>query len=153
MKKQMIAAMVLAGVLMTGMIPAYGFWGGTPEKFVPREGAIRIPTDGITGQARFFTVTAAGGTAVTLFAVKGRDGVIRTALNACDVCFEAGKGYTQKGDSMVCLNCGRSFPIERIGTVSGGCNPVPLGNRIEKGEVVIQMKDVDGMTRYFKNVQ
>ena len=155
MTKKIILGIVVAGLLFQGMMPVTveAFWGSSPEKLAPREGAFRIPVDTISGQARFFEVAAADGTPVTFFIVKSRDGVIRTALNACDVCYEAGKGYAQNGEYMTCLNCGRRFPLERINVVSGGCNPVPLINRIEKGEVIIFMKDINDTTRYFKNVK
>ncbi|MCX5852021.1 MAG: DUF2318 domain-containing protein [Deltaproteobacteria bacterium] len=155
MTKKLIVGIIMAGLLFQGMIPATAeaLWGSSPEKLVPKEGALRIPVDTISGQARFFEVAAADGTTVTFFVVKSRDGVIRTALNACDVCYEAGKGYAQQGEYMVCLNCGRRFLLERVNAVSGGCNPVSLGNRIEKGEVVIFMKDINDTTRYFKNVK
>jgi nitrite reductase/ring-hydroxylating ferredoxin subunit len=61
-----------------------------------------------------------------VLAVKAKDGTIRTALNTCQVCYASGKGYyVQKGETIVCQNCGNVFRIDQIENIKGGCNPVP----------------------------
>ena len=75
------------------------------------------------GDARFYSYPAGNGVTIKYFILKSSDGVIRAAFDACDVCFQAGRGYEQKGDFMVCKNCGRRFASVRINVVEGGCNP------------------------------
>ena len=78
-----------------------------------------------------------------------RDGVIRAAFDACDVCWPENKGYSQKGDFMVCNNCGKKFSSVRINEVQGGCNPAPLNRKVENSSVVLQAADLLQGKRYF----
>ncbi|MDF1556485.1 MAG: Fe-S-containing protein, partial [Deferrisomatales bacterium] len=62
----------------------------------------------------------------------------------------AGKGYRQDGDEMVCQNCRMRFASVKVMEVKGGCNPSPLPNRVENGQVVIQVTDIEAGGMYFK---
>jgi len=86
---------------------------------------------------------------VFFFVVKSRDGIIRAAFDACDVCFAEKKGYSQKGDIMVCNNCGQEFPTDRINVEKGGCNPSPLDRNIVGDQLVLQVSDLYKGMRYF----
>jgi len=101
------------------------------------------------GKAHHFTYKTDDGVAIRYFIIKSSDGVIRAAFDACDVCWPENKGYTQKGDVMVCNNCGRRFPSARINEVHGGCNPAPLKRKVEQGNVIIQVADIFQGKRYF----
>jgi uncharacterized membrane protein len=101
------------------------------------------------GKAQFFTYKSQDGVAIRYFIIKSSDGVIRAAFDACDVCWPENKGYTQKGDYMVCNNCGRRFPSVRVNEVQGGCNPAPLTRKMENGNVVIQVADILKGRSYF----
>jgi uncharacterized membrane protein len=101
------------------------------------------------GDARFYSYPAGNGITVKYFILKSSDGLIRAAFDACDVCWREGKGYTQKGDSMVCNNCGRRFASVRVNEVQGGCNPAPLARAIRGEHVVLQVKDILEGGKYF----
>jgi len=101
------------------------------------------------GKARFFEYKTPDGIVIKYFILKSSDGVIRAAFDACDVCWEAGKGYVQKDEFMICKNCGRRFHSTKINEVSGGCNPHPLTRTIKDGKVVIDTQDVLAGKRYF----
>lgn len=101
------------------------------------------------GKARFYEYKAPDGIVVKYFILKSSDGVIRAAFDACDVCWEAGKGYQQKDDFMVCKNCGRRFHSAKINEVSGGCNPAPLIRKIQDGKVVIDTQNILAGKKYF----
>jgi uncharacterized membrane protein len=101
------------------------------------------------GEAQFYSYPAGNGVTIKYFVLKSSDGVIRAAFDACDVCFEAGKGYTQKGDFMVCNNCGRRFASVRVNEVQGGCNPGPLKREVRGDKVVLQVKDILEGNQYF----
>ncbi len=64
---------------------------------------------------------------IEFFVLKSKDGVVRAAFNACDVCFAAKKGYTQDGDEMICNNCGRRFPADQINVRPGRLQPLAVG--------------------------
>ncbi|MBU0673586.1 MAG: DUF2318 domain-containing protein [Proteobacteria bacterium] len=114
-------------------------------------GELSLPLASVSdGQAHFFKVKADDGTLVTFFVLKSRDGIVRAAVDACDVCYKAGKGYHQEGDFMVCDNCGQRFASSRINEVKGGCNPAPLSRTERDGKLVIQMKDINANSWYMK---
>lgn len=101
------------------------------------------------GKARFYEYKAPDGIVIKYFILKSSDGVIRAAFDACDVCWEAGKGYHQKDDFMICRNCGRRFHSTKINEVSGGCNPAPLVRKVQDGKVVIDTQNILTGKRYF----
>jgi uncharacterized membrane protein len=86
---------------------------------------------------------------VRYFVLKSSDGVLRAAFDACDVCWPENKGYFQRGDYMVCRNCGRKFASIKVNEVKGGCNPAPLERSVVGEKLVIQMKDIELGKRYF----
>ena len=101
------------------------------------------------GKAKYFTYKTPEGITIKYFIIKSPDGVVRAAFDACDVCWPEGKGYAQKGDFMVCRNCGKQFHTNRINEVYGGCNPAPLTRKLENGQVVIKPDDIVKGKRYF----
>lgn len=145
-----IAAMaVLALLLFSSLTKAHaGFFGG-PAEVKAKAGSVTIPVADVSdGKAHFYTIKA-GGKDVKFFVVKSKDGVIRTALDACDVCYHAKKGYTQQGDVMVCNNCGMKFATARVMDVKGGCNPSPLPRSVDGKNVVIKESDLAAGAKYF----
>jgi hypothetical protein len=100
------------------------------------------------GVAHFYAFMA-NGLPVEFFVIRTSDNVIRTAFDACDVCYRAKLGYRQDGESMVCNNCGNRFPVTRIDLVNGGCNPAPFAARIDGADLVIAAKDLAAGLSYF----
>jgi uncharacterized membrane protein len=145
MKKLLPLSMViliLVGIFLTGS-SAHAWFGGKFKTLTPENNQISIPLSGISdGQAHYFTTQSEKG-AVEFFVVKSHDGILRAAVDACDVCYRAGKGYIQEGNVMVCTNCGMRFATDRINEVKGGCNPAPLTRIIEGGNLVISMTDIN----------
>ena len=117
----------------------------------PVSGGLLIPIKEVNdGKAHHYKVKADDGTMVTFFVLKSRDGVIRAAIDACDVCYKAGKGYYQEGDFMVCVNCGQKFASNRINVVKGGCNPAPLKRVVKGDQLYISMDDINANRWYMK---
>jgi hypothetical protein len=99
-------------------------------------------------QAHYYTYMH-DGEPIEFFVLKSNDGVVRAAFNACDVCFESHRGYSQSGDEMVCNNCGRRFPADKINVLQGGCNPSPLKRTLEGDTLVIRVEDIISGASYF----
>jgi len=146
-----LASQHAAAPAVAGETRFVGFLGGinsqAPNKQYPAIKAendeIRIPTSVFDDrQAHFYSTTLPDGKAINFFILKSADGVIRAAIDACDVCYAARKGYHQEGDEMVCNNCGLRFPSNRINEVKGGCNPSPLTRTVEGDSVVIKISDL-----------
>jgi uncharacterized membrane protein len=70
---------------------------------------------------------------------------VRTAFDACEVCYNANKGYSQVGSDMICNNCGLSFKIDGLGTSNkgSGCWPAYLPNEVKGDNVVIKKSDLE----------
>jgi uncharacterized membrane protein len=111
---------------------------------------VRIPIAEVNdGKAKFYNYTLSNNQEIRFFVIKSSDGVIRTAFNACDVCYEARRGYHQEGDDMVCNKCGQHFPSIRVNEVKGGCNPAPLERTVEGDHLVINANDLQRGAFYF----
>ena len=149
-KTSVVVAAVAMSMVLVGTAMA-GFWGDKVPTLTPTKGRLEIQLASVSdGKAHHFKVQATDGVMVTFFVIKSSDGVIRTAMDACDVCYRAGKGYEQSGDEMVCQNCGMRFPSAKINEVKGGCNPAPLTRVIEGDKLVITMADIDQNSWYCK---
>lgn len=101
------------------------------------------------GQARFFDYRTASGKMIRFFVLRSSDGVIRAALDTCEVCYRERKGYRQVGDTMVCNNCGKVFPSGAINVSQGGCNPVPLQRTIDGAQVLLMASALETGVAYF----
>ena len=124
--------------------------GHEPYPLVEAEnGAVRLPLAAFDDYKAHRYTYMYEGQSIEFFVLKSKDGVVRAAFNACDVCFAAKKGYTQDGDYMVCNNCGRRFPADQINVVQGGCNPSPLERSVQGDTLVIQEKEIIAGLGYF----
>ncbi len=140
--KPLAFTLILVTLFLVGST-AHAWFGGKFKKLTPENDEISIPLAGISdGQAHYFTAKSEKGV-VEFFVVQSHDGIIRAAVDACDVCYRAGKGYIQEGNVMVCSNCGMKFATDRINEVKGGCNPAPLTRTIRGDNLVISMADLN----------
>jgi uncharacterized membrane protein len=143
-----LVALALALASLASQAHAFSFFGG-PKEVKAKAGAVTLSLSEVSdGKAHFFTYKT-GGKDVQFFVIKSRDGVVRTALNACDVCFREKKGYTQEGDTMKCNNCGMRFHSNKIMEVKGGCNPSPVNRTLSANSVSIPEADLKAGVAYF----
>ena len=110
---------------------------------------IRISLSDLNGTAKFFDYKLSDNKPIRFFVIKSSDGVYRAALDACDTCYHAKKGYHQEGDDMICNNCGLHFHSSQINEVHGGCNPVGLPRTIEGSQLVIKASELESRGGYF----
>jgi len=115
-----------------------------------QDGIIRLASSGFAdGKARFYRFNGQAGP-IDFFVVRSQDGVIRAALDTCDVCYRERKGYRQVGNDMVCNNCDQHFRTDLVNVVKGGCNPAPLQRQVSGASVVIAVNDLEQGAGYFK---
>ena len=110
---------------------------------------IRVALSELSGTAKFFDYKLSDNKPIRFFVIKSSDGVYRAALDACDTCYHAKKGYHQEGDDMICNNCGLHFHSSQINEVHGGCNPVGLPRTIEGNQLVIKASELESRGSYF----
>jgi uncharacterized membrane protein len=145
--------LIVGLVLLAGVTAAFAF--SIPgmskfEKVKPVNGVVTIPVAKVSdGNAHYYRL-ADGDKELAFFIVKGSDGVIHTAFDACDVCYKEKKGYVQAGDQMQCKNCNQKFAVARIGATSGGgCNPSHLPAKVDARNVSISVADIKAGARFF----
>ncbi len=163
-KKRVVPFVVVALVALAGLgVSVYLLIGGSGNKpqsvnvvsttqggSTQGAGEIKIPlADLASGKAKFFDYRLSNNKPVRFFALKSSDGIYRAALDACDVCYHAKKGYHQEGDNMVCNNCGLTFPSDKINEVQGGCNPVGLPRTVEGDHLVIKASELESRGNYY----
>ncbi|MFH1375414.1 MAG: DUF2318 domain-containing protein [Patescibacteria group bacterium] len=104
------------------------------------------------GQAHFYNTTLPDGDPVYFFVVKSPDGSLRAAANGCQVCGGALQGFRQEGDFMVCNTCGNRYPLDKIATEKGGCNPAPINPdlKIEDGKISISLTELKNIKHFFE---
>ena len=148
---QLVLVALLVGVsliLPVAKGEAFSLFGGY-KGVKDVDGTVSIPLARVNdGKAHHFEYSKDHVT-VKFFVVKSRDGVIRAAFDACDVCYPSKKGYSQDGDFMVCNNCGMRFHSTRINVVKGGCNPAPLDREVVGDNLLIRVEDIMPGSRFF----
>lgn len=133
-----IAAAVVVVAAVSVMVPKLAKGSRSDDTAVTNTAqsqisAVQSSADDITidkntiGETAAFFDYDANGITVEAFAVKASDGTTRIALNTCQVCNGSPYAYfVQQGDNFICQNCKNAFRRDSIGTVHGGCNPLPL---------------------------
>lgn len=148
----LIPLIALGLVLVATAAMAWMVWGGSGSAGAVQavDGRIAIPvTEFNDGKAHFY-VYRSGGTDIRFFVLQSRDGVVRAALDTCDVCYKEKQGYRQENDFMVCNNCDQQFQADKINEIRGGCNPVPLERSVADGQLLIAETELAAGIRYFQ---
>lgn len=131
--------------------PPSDFKGEKGDKVVFADEEIKLPAATFTDNKVHFYNAEINGKTIYFFVAKDKNGVYRAAANGCQVCFEANKGFRQEGDEVVCNNCGNRYPLEKIATEKGGCNPAPINPNLEvkSGQVVVRKADLLKVISFF----
>ena len=153
-KKKRIATLLVSAIITVALL----FWAGTrisslrtgsvstepgvygmndrKPQIVDQDLIIRI--DELSENALFFPMLVDGYN-MEVLAVIAPDGTIRTAFNACQVCYPSGRGYyVQVGSVLVCQNCNMRYQMSMLEREVGGCNPVPIfpANKVQTNETI-----------------
>jgi len=101
--------------------------------------------------AHYYNTELPSGKTVYFFVVKDKKGIYRAAANACQVCFDSRMGFRQQGDFMVCNTCGNKYPLEKIATEKGGCNPGPINPdlKVKNGKLTIKQAELEEIAEFF----
>lgn len=134
----LLAAAVLSLAVYQSRFPRVDYWDPAPVKVTADAGGkILIPEKGepdiVDGRMHKFVYSREGVEARFFVLAKG-DGEYAVTLDACSICKP--QGYGQGESALICYYCKTLIPLETVGR-PGGCNPVPLPFRREKGGVVI----------------
>ena len=130
------------------------------DEFLGKEGQEVSLADGVISLeaeifsdnlVHYYNTQLPGGKTIYFFVLKDKDGIYRAASNACQVCFDARMGFRQENDFMVCNTCGNKYPLEKIATEKGGCNPGPINPNLEvkNGKIVIKQSELEEVAGFF----
>lgn len=128
------------------------FIGENGEKALLVNGQVNLDSKVFAnGLAHYYNTELPSGKTVYFFVLKDKNGIYRAAANACQVCFDARMGFRQEGDFMVCNTCGNEYPLTKIATEKGGCNPGPINPNleVEDGKLIIKQSDLEQVTEFF----
>lgn len=148
-KKSTILALAIIAIIAISAIIVVSTSKNSATDYEGR--TIEIPVSALSTTAQFFEEEI-DGVKIKFFAIKDENGEIKTAFDACDVCFNSRKGYTQDGEYMVCNNCGNRYHVSGLGTenkAKGGCWPSYLPSTVEGNMLVIQEAHIaDGKYKF-----
>ena len=135
---------LLTIILVSGCTTSNPTQKGNPTgNIISNDAFIKIPISEISETAKHYSFDV-NGKEVKYFLVKGSNGEIRSAFDACDVC-GGNKGYKQQGTDIACINCGKVFKIDGLGTQNKGygCWPSYLSHTIENGNIMIKTAELE----------
>ncbi len=155
-----VAIALTLAVIAAGIFMAIRKEQASRPQFITLEKGdnLLIPNQKINYGVNFFPVKY-DGTKLGVIAIRDRDGTIRTAFDASELCVGSGKNYFEYDDEngeFVCQNCGKSVPSSQIGFINGEdvCYPYPVTERIRFDtidSVVIPGESVEAELHLFEN--
>lgn len=137
-------AIICMAVILMSATTGHAFFGlfGSEESVKAQNGLVSIDASGLgNGEVKHYKFTE-GQTFIRFFVLRDKQGVLRVAQDACEVCWREDKGYKLQDGVMLCVNCGMKFPLSRIGKVRGGCNPHPIAFSLDGDKVGLTTEDL-----------
>jgi uncharacterized membrane protein len=148
------ARIIITVLIFFVLVPA-GLWA-QPKPAAPVTSAdgrrIIIPQGKLSTTASFFSYKTRDNVQVRFFTILDRANKVHIAFDACDVCYQAKRGYRIIGGFAICNNCGQRFPLAAIGTdnIRGGCWPSYLPVKTAGGRVEVAVSDIEKKEFLFK---
>ena len=126
-----------------------GLFGDSMENVAAKDGLVTVNTSFLkSGQSKHYQYKE-GDRTIRFFLIQDNQGIIRAALDACEACWHADKGYRLQGNTMLCVNCGMKFALNRIGFVRGGCNPHPIAFSMDGESFTVTTQELLAGSHYF----
>ena len=108
----------------------------------------RIGTDFVVEAAslqleipRFFTYQY-NGKNISFFVMRMKIG-IQSYLDACASCYPHKRGYHYENGAVTCRFCGQKFSVNKLDKGMGGCYPIKIEGRTEKGKYLIPLATLE----------
>jgi high-affinity iron transporter len=119
------------------------------EQVAITNGELRIPVARLKDHVLHHFAVSIDGRQVRLIAILDATDTVRAALDACAIC--GAQGYYQRGQNVICRNCGAAIYMPTIGH-PGGCNPIPFDPpyHVEGDTLVISDTALGSVAGHFK---
>jgi uncharacterized membrane protein len=85
---------------------------------------------------------------ISFFVIRMNGGV-QSYLDACVTCYPKKRGYQDKNGYVACRACDMSFSVYKLEKGLGGCYPVKISGRMEKGNYLISLATLEGQADKF----
>ena len=89
---------------------------------------------------QFFTY-AHKGKHISFFVIRLSTGV-QSYFDACVTCFPKKLGYATEDGRVVCRACNTSYPLSKLDKGIGGCYPIQIKGRTERGTYTIPLATI-----------
>lgn len=146
-----LAALFVIAIIDLTVVQDYanrGFELSPIENHETHDGKVIIPIEQVNdGHLHRFAHTTEGGTQIRFIIIKKQGVAFGVGFDACEIC--GATGYYERNGQVICMLCDVVMNINTIG-YKGGCNPIPLAYSIEKGELVIQIADIEAEEKRFQ---
>ncbi|MHA2031988.1 MAG: Fe-S-containing protein [Candidatus Kariarchaeaceae archaeon] len=142
--KKLIMAVVCISIFGFALMISFQQNPGQSVSAATQEGEnLVIQLSEVTSKVKFYYYKP-NSVKIQFFALLGSDDQPHIALDACDSCYAAKRGYIHAEPYMQCNNCGRTFLVTSIGTenLQGGCWPSYLPISTVDGKILIKISDV-----------
>ncbi|MEK6700361.1 MAG: Fe-S-containing protein [Nitrospirota bacterium] len=96
---------------------------------------------------QFYTYHS-GGKNINFFIIKMNDKVL-SFLDACASCYPKKLGYRYESGYVICRACNMSFSTHKLEKGLGGCYPIKIEGRTEKGKYLIPVSTLGKMADKF----
>ena len=96
---------------------------------------------------RFFTYRYDGKN-ISFFVIRMKSG-IQSYLDACTNCYPHKMGYHFANGAVECRFCGQNFSVSKLQKGLGGCYPIAIGGRVEKGQYLISVEILEKAANKF----
>lgn len=101
------------------------------------------------GTARVFCFEEPDGHRIRFILARDRQGIVHTALDACERCAMFHKGYDIVGNYLVCRVCGNRYRLSEMGVGKASCVPVNLGHREHGKQILINVAELKAAKALF----
>ncbi len=99
------------------------------------------------GTPKFYTYHFQGKN-VNYFLLK-IDNEVNSFLDACMSCYTRKQGYLYEDSRVTCRACGMKFPVYKLEKGIGGCYPIKIEGRMDKGNYRIPVATLEKMADKF----
>jgi len=144
-KRLMMSALFLLTVLLTcsscSRQPSYP---SAPQS--ARD--IIIDTEGLQSAVPKFYTYHFQGKNISYFLLK-IDNKVSSFLDACASCYTRRQGYRFEDGAVTCRACGMKFSVYKLERGIGGCYPIKIEGRLDKGNYLIPVATLEKMADRF----
>ncbi len=79
---------------------------------------------------------------ISFFVLKLNERVV-SFFDACNSCYPHKRGYKCEDSAVVCRACGLKFSVYKLEKGIGGCYPIRVEGRVEKGSYLIPLASLE----------